>query len=115
VSHNSFLVKPNDRIVGVRPGISSTSPSAIHFRPRAFLRTTASPTESRHRLCGEVSALETKTLDLALQADAIDNRNCTVKEKLSYSPLGTLRPLSSLRETMPTDHSPRRNQASVSQ
>lgn len=95
VSHNSFLVRPNVKLPGVRPGVCDTAPAAIHFRPRAFLR--AQSVEHKHTKNPEVFQVGTRTLDLALQAEVINQRNILSTSKLPVSPLGTIRSHSSLR------------------
>lgn len=96
MSHTAFLVRPNVKLPGVRPVVCDTAPQAIHFRPRAFQRaqTVAHP----HTSNPEVFPVGSKRLDLALQAEVVDQRNKLVPSKLSFSPLGTMRSHSSLRQ-----------------
>lgn len=95
MSHTSFLVRPNVKLPGVRPGVCDTAPAAIHFRPRAFQR--AQTSTRPHTLNPEVFKVGSQTLDLALQASVVDQRNKVVPHKQNFSPLGTLRSHSALR------------------
>lgn len=95
VSHTAFLVRPNTKLPGVRPGVCDTAPQAIHFRPRAFLR--AQSVEHRSTINPEVFPVGKRTLDLSLQANVIDQRNAVSPQRQQVSPLGTIRSYSSLR------------------
>lgn len=96
VSHISYLTRPNVKLRGVRPGICDTAPSAINFRPRAFLRAeTRGTVQHKFTENPEVYNLGERTLDLALQANVVNQ--CNTETIVQHSPLGTLRLHSSLR------------------
>lgn len=99
MSYNSFLVKPNDPPVGVRPMQSSFMHSSCDYRPREFksknnsARGNESTNEkspgvsSRHCHCAEVFQVGNHTIDLAKQSEVIDHRNRLIKKKTTT--LGT--------------------------
>jgi hypothetical protein len=96
MSHVSYMTRPNVKLRGVRPGVCDTAPAAIHFRPRAFMRSVTRGTVN-HKFTEdpEVFNLGSRVLDLSLQAEVVDQRNILSQQQLS--PLGTLRTHSSLR------------------
>ncbi|ORC84863.1 uncharacterized protein TM35_000401300 [Trypanosoma theileri] len=92
MSHISFLLRPSEPSTGARDVRSDFVPMrSSDYRPRAYNRGTAG---GRHCHCAEVYQVGDYTMDLARDANTINQRNCTVKHSLTRT--GTVKPNSTI-------------------
>ncbi|KAG8347476.1 hypothetical protein ERJ75_000835600 [Trypanosoma vivax] len=95
MSHNAFLLRPREHSRGVRDVKGNFMRESCDYRPRAYLREQVSGgVNSRHCHCAEVHQVGDYTMDLARDADVLNNRNRVCVQNVTKK--GTVKPNSTI-------------------